>query len=122
MENSIFWVDATSMTTVDRSFEGVALKMAPGSKFPNPEAARAFVLKKFQDLLDPVLMIFDDCDNPDEFPTIRDYFPHRTKIILSSRHADAKSLGSCVEVGAMTAEVRTFRSSFTALQLLLRQA
>ncbi len=110
--NSIFWVDATSMGTVNRSFEAIALKLAPGSKFSNPEAARTFVLKKFEDLSDPVLMIFDNYDNPAEFPTIRDYFPHRSKIILNSRHTDAKRLGKDVEIGAMTAEVSILRSAF----------
>ena len=111
-ENSIFWVDATSMGTVNRSFEGIAFKLAPGSKFPNPEAARTFVLKKFEDLSDPVLMIFDNYDKPAEFPTIRDYLPHRSKIIFNSRHTDAKRLGKGIEVGAMTTEVSILRSAF----------
>ena len=59
-ENSVFWVDATSMGTVNRSFEGIALELAPGSKFSNSEAARTFVLKKLEVLTDPVLMIFDN--------------------------------------------------------------
>lgn len=58
------------MGTVNRSFEAIALKLAPGSKFSNPEAARTFVLKKLEDLSDPVLMIFDNYDRPTEFPTI----------------------------------------------------
>ena len=105
------------MGTVNRSFEGIALRLAPDSKFSNSEAARTFVLKKFDDLSDPVLMIFDNYDNPIEFPTIRDYFPHRSKIILNSRHTDAKRLGKDVEIGAMTAEVSILRSP-----LLLRHA
>ena len=115
-ESSIFWVDATSMGTVNRSFEGIALKLAPGSKFPNPEAARTFVLKKFEDLLDPVLMIFDNYDKPAEFPNIPDYLPHRSKIIFNSRHTDAKRLGKVVEVGAMTAEVSILWSVFYQLE------
>lgn len=115
-ENSIFWVDATSLGTVNRSFEGIALKLAPGSKFSNPEAARTFVLKKFEDLSDPVLMIFDNYDKPTEFPTIRDYLPHRSKIIFNSRHTDAKRLGKVVEIGAMTAEVSILRSAFSLVK------
>lgn len=115
-ENSIFWVDATSMGTVNRSFEGIALKLAPGSKFPNPEAARTFVLKKFEDLSDPVLMIFDNYDKPAEFPTIRDYLPDRSKIIFNSRHTDARRLGKGVEVGAMTAEVSILWSAFSLVK------
>lgn len=101
------------MGTVNRSFEGIALKLAPDSKFSNSEAARTFVLKKFEDLSDPVLMIFDNYDNPIEFPTIRDYLPHRSKIILNSRHTNAKRLGKVVEIGAMTAEMSILRSPFS---------
>ena len=115
-ENPIFWVDATSMGTVNRSFEGIALKLEPGSKFSNPEAARTFVLKKFEDLSDPVLMIFDNYDKPTEFPTIRDYLPHRSKIIFNSRHTDAKRLGKDIEIGAMTAEVSILRSAFSLVK------
>ena len=99
IENSIFWVDATFMGTVNRHFEGIALKLAPGSKFSNPKAARRFVLKKFEDLSDPILMIFDNYDKPTEFPTIWDYLPHRYKIIFNSRYTDAKRLGKDVETG-----------------------
>lgn len=100
------------MGTVNQSFEGIALKLAPGSKFSNPEAARTFVLKKLEDLSDPILMIFDNYDKPTEFPTIRDYLPHRSKIIFNSRHTDAKRLGKNVEIGAMIAEVSILRSAF----------
>ena len=34
------------MATVDRSFEGIALKFESGSKFSNPEAARAFCIEE----------------------------------------------------------------------------
>ena len=112
-ESSIFWVDATSTGTVNRSFEAIAMKLAPGSRFPNPEAARMFVLKKFEDLSDSVLMIFDNYDKPDEVPAIHDYLPHRSKIIFNSRHTDAKRLGKGIEVGAMTVEVRILRSAFS---------
>ena len=103
-KNSIFWVDATSIGTVNRSFEDIASKLAPGSNFSNPEAARTFVLKAFEGLPDPVLMVFDNYDKPAEFPTIQDYLSYRAKVILSSRHLDAKRLGKVIEVGAMTSE------------------
>lgn len=104
------------MGTVNRSFGAIALKLAPGSKFSNPEAARTFVLKKIEDLSDPVLMVFDNCDKPTEFPTIRDYVPHCSKVIFNSRHTDAKSLGKVVEIGALTAEVSILRSTFSLVK------
>lgn len=101
------------MGTVNRSFEGIASKLAPSLKFSTPEAARTFVLKKLEDLLDPVLMILDNYDKPTEFPNILDYIPHRSKVIFNSRHTDAKRLGKVVEIGAMTTEVSIFRSAFS---------
>ena len=50
-------------------------------------------------------MIFDNYDNPTEFPTVVDYLSRRSKIIINSRHTDAKMLGRDVEIGGMTAEV-----------------
>ena len=92
------------------------MKLAPGSKFSNPEATRRFVLRKFEDFSNPVLMIFDNYDKPTEFPTIRDYLPHSYKIIINSRHTDAKRLCRGVEIGAMTAEVSILRSDFSLVK------
>lgn len=61
-------------------------------------------------------MIFNNYDKPAEFPAIRDYLPHRSKIIFNSRHTDAKRLGKVVEVGAMTAEVSIIRSAFSLVK------
>lgn len=103
-KNSIFWVDATSVGTANRSFEGIASKLAPGFKFPNPEAARTFVFKSFEGWADPVFMVFDGYDKPAKFPTVRDYLSHRAKTIFTSRHTDAKRLGNSIEVGAMSVD------------------
>ena len=56
-------------------------------------------------------MVFDNYDKPYEFPNIRDYLPHHSKIILNSRDTDAKRLGEVVQIGAMTAEVSFLRSA-----------
>ncbi len=113
-ENSIFYVDATSKGTVDRSFEKIAVKLAPDSIFPDPEAARTFVLKKFEELSDPVLLIFDNYGKPVGLPPIRGYLPHRSKMIFN--HTDAKKLSKSVEVGAMTTEVSILRSAFSLVK------
>ena len=60
------------------------------------------MLKAFEGLADPVLMVFDNYDKPAEFPTVRDYLSQRAKIIFTSRHTDARRLGKSIEVGAMT--------------------
>lgn len=110
------------MGTVNQSSEDIVLKLAPGSKFLNPEVIRTFVPKKFEDLLDPVLVIFDNYEKPTEFPTIRDYLPHRSKIIFNSRHTDTKRLGKDVEIGAMPTEVSILRSAFSLVKYFLHVA
>lgn len=99
--HSIFWFDATSSATAFRSFENVASKFAPGVKFPTRESARAYVLKAFKSFKDPLLLIFDTFDKPDEF-AIKEFFPLDAKIIITSRRNDLMRLGSSVEVGELT--------------------
>ena len=60
------------------------------------------MLKAFEGLANPVLMVFDNYDKPAEFPTIQNYLSYRAKVIFTSRHTDAKRLGKTIEVGAMT--------------------
>ena len=110
----MFWVDATSSSTAFRSFENIASKLAPGANFPNPEAARGYVLKALENINDPLLLVFDTFDHPGEFATVKDFFPLRAKIIFTSRHNDSKRLGSSIEVGAMSDDEGT--------ELLLHQA
>ena len=111
---SVFFVDATSEGTAFRSFEYIGSTLSPGSNFPNPEIARTFVLKTLEDFLDPVLFVFDNFDQPAEFTTIRDFLPHKAKIIVTTRHGDAKRLGKCIEVGAMSED--------EGVELLLHQS
>lgn len=112
--HSIFWVDATSARTAFRSFENIGSKLAPGANFPNPESARTYFIKALESLTDPLLFVFDNFDQPGDFTTVKDFFPHRTRIIFTSRHVDSKRLGKCIEVGAMTAD--------EGIELLLHQA
>ncbi|KAL8910847.1 MAG: hypothetical protein Q9171_003885 [Xanthocarpia ochracea] len=112
--HSVFWVDATNSGTAYRSFENIASKLAPGANYPTPQAARGYVLKALESLADPLLLVFDTFDQPDEFTTVRDFFPYGAKIILTSRHNESKRLGSSIEVEAM--------SENEGIELLLHQA
>lgn len=112
--HSVFWVDAMSSGTAFRSFENIASKLAPGANFPNPEAARGYVLKALESFSDPLLLVFDTFDQPGEFTTVKDFFPLGAKIILTSRHNDSKRLGSSIEVGVMSYD--------EGIELLLHQA
>ena len=110
----MFWVDATSAGTAFRSFEDIGAVLAPGTNFPNPEAARTFVLKTLESFTDPFLFVFDNYDQPGEFGTVKQFFPHRASIIITSRHVDTKRLGKCFEIGGMPVD--------EAVELLLLQA
>lgn len=112
--HSVFWVDATSSGTAFRSFENIASKFAPETNFPNPEAARGYVLRTLESFNDPLLLVFDTFDQPSEFTTLKDFFPLGAKIIVTSRHNDSKRLGSPLDVGAM--------SDSEGVELLLHQA
>ena len=80
----------------------MATKLSPnGSRFPNPEAARAYVFKAIEDFAEHVLFVFDNYDRPGRFSNIKDFFPYRVSILCTSRHTDSKRLGNSVEVGPM---------------------
>ena len=107
-------MDATNSGTAFRSFENIGSKLAPGANFPNPEAARTYVLKALETSTDPLLFVFDNFDQPAEFTSVKDFFPHGAKIVLTSRHVDSKRLGKVIEVGAMSTD--------EGVELLLHQA
>lgn len=101
-EYSIFWIDASSLATTSRSFEGLATRLSPnGSRFPNPEAARAYVFKAIEGFAEHALFVFDNYDRPGKFLNIKEFFPYPVSILCTSRHTDSKRLGDSVEIGPM---------------------
>src|SRR5947207_8418919 len=64
----------------------------------------------------PWLIVFDNYDWPNEFGTIRTYFPQGESgsILVTSRHADSERLGVAIKVGGMTVD--------EGLELLRRQS
>ena len=80
---------------------GISPQNSLPKRFPTPESARAYVLKAFKNLKDPLLLVFDAFDQPHEF-AIKDFFPLGAKIIITSRHNDLSRLRSSVEVEALT--------------------
>ncbi len=91
-----------------------AQNLAPGSNFPNPEVARTFVLKRLKNFTGTIIFVFDNFDQPGEFSTIKEFLPHKAKIIFTTRHVDSKRLGRCIEVGAMSTD--------EGVELLLHQS
>jgi hypothetical protein len=83
-KRGVFWVDATSETTVKRSFETIATKIQ----------ATEDIMDVLGDSLDPRLMVFDNYDDADAFYNIRDYMPDGEDgcILITSRHAASINL------------------------------
>ena len=55
----------------------------------------AFVLKLFTSWTVQLLMVFNNYDNPDTFPNIRDFVPQSElgAILITSRHPNSNALG-----------------------------
>jgi hypothetical protein len=53
-----------------------------------------FVCRKFASWPTRLLLVFDNYDNPHEFPNIRDFFPPNklSSILVTGRHADIATL------------------------------
>jgi hypothetical protein len=83
-KRGVFWVDATSETTVKRSFDTIATKIQ----------ATEDIMDVLGDSLDPWLMVFDNYDDADHFDNIRDYMPDGEDgcILITSRHAASINL------------------------------
>ncbi len=112
----ILWLDAASPENLSRSLESAATKMAPRRVFSDAEAKRVFVIETLARRQTPWLMVFDNFDQPDDFPNIRSMFPPSPSgsVVLTSRHAAAERLGNTVAVTRM--------SEPEALELILLQS
>ena len=93
--SAIFWVDATTESSVKGSFQSISecIKVET-DYFPNIEARVAFVLKMLTSWTAQWLMVFDNYDNPDTFPNIRNFVPQsgHGAILVTSRHPDSNAL------------------------------
>jgi hypothetical protein len=91
----IFWIDATSENSVTSTFVSISgLISTATDQLLNNEARIAFVSRKFANWPTGLLLVFDNYDNPHEFPNIRDFFPPNkfSSILVTGRHADIGTL------------------------------
>ncbi len=87
--SAIFWVDATTESSVKGSFQSISECIKVETDYlSNIEARVAFVLKKLPSWTVRWLMVFDNYDNPDTFPNIRDFIPQSKfgAVLVTSRH------------------------------------
>lgn len=92
---AIFWVDATTEDTVKGSSQSISERIKRRTDYlPDINAKVAFVLKVFACWTVPWLMVFDNYDNPDAFPNIRDFIPQSElgAMLVISKHPDSNAL------------------------------
>jgi tetratricopeptide (TPR) repeat protein len=118
--SACFWVDATSESTVRKSFEAIFEIIKPKAfEAQNTEARLRFVMTTLSTLNSPWFIVFDNYDDPVTFANVQDFFPesaHGT-ILFTTRHADTETLaseGCAFELGGL--------QSVDAVNLLLRQS
>ncbi len=93
--SAIFWVDATTEDTVKRSFQSMSERIEVRTDYlPDINARVAFVLRILTSWTVKWLMVFDNYDNPDAFPNIRDFIPQSEHgaMLVTSRHPDSNAL------------------------------
>ena len=75
----VFWIDASSKEATERSFDGFAPKIEddPERLLDGSLSKAALVLEAVQEWEETWLMVFDNYDQPDIFPDIREYMPIR---------------------------------------------
>ena len=90
--SAIFWVDATTQDRVEGSFQSISERIKKQTDYlPDINARVAFVLRMLTSWTIQWLMVFDNYDNPDTFPNIRDFIPRSElgAILVTSRHPDS---------------------------------
>ena len=93
--SAIFWVDATTQDTVERSFASISEHIKRRTdNLLDVKARVAFVLKTFTSWTVQWLMVFDNYDNTAAFPNIQDFIPQSEfgAILVTSRHPDSSVL------------------------------
>jgi tetratricopeptide (TPR) repeat protein len=91
----IFWIDATSENSVTSTFISISdLIRTTTDQLLDNNARIAFVRRKFANWPTELLLVFDNYDDPHEFPNIQDYFPPNklSSILVTGRHADIGTL------------------------------
>jgi tetratricopeptide (TPR) repeat protein len=114
---AVFWIDASSIKSVHRSFESITTKMAdPSRTFDNLEEKIAFVKDTLERWESRWLLVFDNYDDPSTDFNVAVFFPSSPfgTIIVTGRHEDSERLGKVLRLDKMTEQ--------ESLELLLRRS
>ena len=93
--SAVFWVDAATESAVIGSFISIFEEIKSSTdSFSDVKAKVAFVLRKIASWPSKWLLIFDNYDNPRNFPHIKSYFPdgQQGAILVTSWRADTNEL------------------------------
>jgi tetratricopeptide (TPR) repeat protein len=93
--SAIFWVDASSESTAQKSFEVISERLKTQMDILLDTEARVnFVFRTLSDWPSPWFMVFDNYDNPTVFNNVEDYMPSNEQgmVLVTSRNADADKL------------------------------
>ncbi|OAL45497.1 TPR-like protein [Pyrenochaeta sp. DS3sAY3a] len=104
----IFWLDAASKASIERSFEEISQKMtqSSGRVLEDTDAKVRFVLDTLSGWREQWLIVYDNYDQPDIFTEIKQFLPDSGQggIIFTSRHESTKVLGKHIQVPSMTGD------------------
>ena len=99
--DAIIWVDASSEALVAARFQELADYLGPIERVPKDSDRKvAYAKEAIAKLQRGWLMVFDNYDDLDGFPTIQDYIPDSPHgaVLFTSRHADTMNLVADPEV------------------------
>ncbi|KAK6602111.1 kinesin light chain [Botrytis cinerea] len=90
---AIFWIDATSESTVNKDFKSVLERIRNPADSTQDDQVVTSVLNRLRDWGEPWLIVFDNHDDPSSFHLL-DFMPSGQygRILITSRHADTAFL------------------------------
>lgn len=101
---AIFWIDASSEQSTRKDMEKIADCLTQYQRTEmDPNAKVRLAISTLATWPTSWLMVFDNYDDPDSFPTLRDYIPAGKSgaILITSRRADSERFGSVIDVLGM---------------------
>ena len=93
--SAIFWVDASSEHSLQGSLQSILERLkSPEAILQSREAQISYVLQKLASWHRRWLLVFDNYDDIEAFPNVRDYIPSSElgTVLITSRHADTIEL------------------------------
>lgn len=99
----IFWIDATSRTSIDKAFVELAeLLKAPTQTFQDRNSQSKHARLVLAECSQPWLMILDNYDNPHDYD-VRDFVPdnERSCVLVTTRSQEVGRIGTTIELEDM---------------------